>query len=162
MPNRATIFPRLVTSLSVLAVGAAFVACQFHPYDRDYGWPYTWLRGHGWHPLEFAITATTGFILIASTYAASRLFVSAPRERSRIRLSTFFVWTMAAAILLSICNFSDTPPEWLEPYTEHEFTGLQMLVVVPLLFGFGCVVCLAWSLTERAIDRILSRNAASA
>ncbi len=161
MPRRASILPSWIASLSVLAVGLAFVACQFHPYDRDYGWPCTWLTRHGWHPIEFAITAMTGVIMIASTYAASRLFASASRTRSRIRLSSFFVWMTVIAILLSFCNFSDAPPKWLEQFTEYQFTAFQMLIVIPLLFGLGCVVCLAWSLMERAFQRVLSRDAAS-
>ena len=161
MPRRASILPSLITSLSVLAVGLAFIACQFHLYDREYGWPCTWLTRHGWRPFELAITAMTGVIIIASTYTTSRLLVSPTRTRSRIRLSSFFVWMTVIAILLSFCNFSDAPPKWLEPCAEHQFTAFQMLIVIPLLFGLGCVVCLAWSLMERAIQCILSRVAAS-
>jgi len=166
MLRRAALLPSLITFLSVLAVGLAFVVCQFHPYDGAYGWPCTWLtRHHGWHLFEFATSAMTGVIMIASTYAltytASQSFFSRSRTRSHIRLSSFFVWMTVIAILLSFCDFSDAPPEWLERFTEYQFTEYQLLVVIPLLFGLGCVVCLTWSLLERAFLRILSRDAAS-
>lgn len=166
MLRRAALLPTLITSLSVLAVGSAFVASQFYRCDRDYGWPYIWFtRHHGWHQFEFAISAITGVIMIASTYfstyAASQLFFSPSRVRSQIRLSSFFVWITVIATLLSFGTFGDAPPEWLEPYTEYQLTAYQMLIVIPLLFGLGCVVCLAWSLIERAILRTLTRDAAS-
>lgn len=166
MIRRSVQLPSMITLLSVLAVGLALVACQFQPhsYSRSFGWPCAWLavwQGKGrffteWHQVGLVINVIWGVIIIASTYLASESMLSRSKTRSHIRLGSFFVWMTFLAVLFSFWN-PDAPPEWLERLVLY-----PLAFVIPLLFGVGCVACVAWSLIERAVLRFVSWDDASA